>query len=114
MPEEPTGREAEVLAARRESLARLGNRRAFAVTLADVLDASDPTPSGAVRTAYRDLDADTQTEDVVTVAGRVVLKRDMGKLVFATLRDRDGDLQIVVNAASLAADDFALFQEVAR
>ena len=56
--------------------------------------------------------ADTMTDDVVTVAGRVVLKRDMGKLVFATLRDRDGDLQLVLNAADLPAEDFALFQEV--
>src|SRR5262249_13767278 len=73
---------------------------------------SEPTRSGAVRDAHPELAADTQTDDVVTVAGRVVLKRDMGKLVFATLRDPDGDLQIVVNAANLSADDFALFQEV--
>ena len=112
MPEQPTGREAEVLAARRESLERLGNARAFAITLADVLDVAEPTRSGAVRAAHPDLAADTQTDDLVTVAGRVVLKRDMGKLVFATLRDREGDLQIVVNAASLPADGFALFQEV--
>ena len=112
MPEEPTGTEAEVLAARRESLERLGNARAFAITLADVLGVAEPTRSGAVRAAHPDLVADSQTDDVVTVAGRVVLKRDMGKLVFATIRDREGDLQIVVNAASLPADDFALFQEV--
>lgn len=112
MPEEPTGREAEVLAARRESLERLGNANAFAITLADVLGVAEPTRSGAVRVAHPGLAADTQTDDVVTVAGRVVLKRDMGKLVFATLRDREGDLQIVVNLASLPADDFALFQEV--
>ena len=48
----------------------------------------------------------------MTVAGRVVLKRDMGKLVFATLRDRDGDLQLVVNKANLSDEDFALFEEV--
>jgi len=112
MPEEPTGREAEVLAARRESLGRLGNRRAFAITLADVLGVSDPTPSAAVRAAHPDLAVDTQTDDVVTVAGRVVLKRDMGKLVFATVRGREGDLQIVVNAANLPPEDFALFREV--
>src|SRR3954451_4981834 len=112
MPEEPTGREAEVLAARRESLERLGPRRAFAITLADVLDVDEPTRSSAVRAEHPDLAADTQTDDVVTVAGRVVLKRDMGKLVFATVRDRDGDLQIVVNAANLPPEDFALFREV--
>jgi lysyl-tRNA synthetase, class II len=112
MSEEPTGREAEVLAARRESLERLGNRRAFAMTLADVLGVEEPTPTGAIRAQHADLAADSQTEQVVTVAGRVVLKRDMGKLVFATLRDRDGDLQIVVNKANLSDEDFTLFQEV--
>src|SRR4029078_1011704 len=112
MAEEPTGREAEVLAARRESLERLGPRRAFAITLADVLDVAEPARSGAVRAEHPPLAADSQTDDVVTVAGRVVLKRDMGKLVFATLRDPGGDLQLVVNAANLPVDDFTLFQEV--
>jgi lysyl-tRNA synthetase class 2 len=41
-----------------------------------------------------------------------MLKRDMGKLVFATIRDRDGDLQIVLQGADLAPETFALFQEV--
>jgi lysyl-tRNA synthetase class 2 len=112
MSDEPTGREAEVLAARRESLQRLGYRRAFAMTLADVLGVEEPTPTGEIREQHADLAADSQTEQIVTVAGRVVLKRDMGKLVFATLRDRDGDLQIVVNKANLSDEDFALFQEV--
>jgi lysyl-tRNA synthetase class 2 len=112
MPEEPTGREAEVLAARRESLERLGTRRAFAMTLAEVLDVEEPTHSADIRATHEELAADTQTDDVVTVAGRVVLKRDMGKLVFATLRDRDGDLQIVVNKADLPDEDFVLFEEV--
>jgi lysyl-tRNA synthetase class 2 len=112
MPEEPTGREAEVLAARRESLERLGARRAFAMTLADVLGVDEPSHSADIRAANRDLAADTQTDDVVTVAGRVVLKRDMGKLVFATVRDRDGDLQLVVNAATMPLEEFALLREV--
>src|SRR6185312_3088365 len=101
MAEEPTGREAEVLAARRESLERLGNRRAFAMTLADVLGVDEPTGSREIRERHPDLEPDTRTDDDVTVAGRVILKRDMGKLVFATLRDRDGDIQIVLNAADL-------------
>ena len=112
MGEEPTGREAEVLAARRDSLERLGNRRAFAITLADALGVDEPTRSGEIRGRHADLGPDTRTDDVVTVAGRVVLKRDMGKLVFATLRDRDGDIQIVVNSAELRDADFELFREV--
>ena len=33
----------------------------------------------------------------VTVAGRIVLKRDMGKLSFLTLRDASGDLQVGID-----------------
>jgi lysyl-tRNA synthetase class 2 len=109
---EATGREAEVLAARRASLERLGNARAFAMTLADVLGVGEPVRSSTVRSTHGDLEADTLTDDLVTVAGRVVLKRDMGKIVFATLRDRDGDLQIVCSKSNLDGDDFALLQEV--
>jgi len=107
-----TGREAEVLAARRASLERLGRERAFAVTLADVLGVDTRSSSAEVRAAHASLGPDAHTDDVVTVAGRVVLKRDMGKLVFATLRDRTGDIQLVVNKADLDGGAFALFAEV--
>jgi lysyl-tRNA synthetase class 2 len=95
MPEEPQGREAEVLASRRASLERLGTRRAFAITLADVLGVDDPDPIDAIRGAHREVPPDHRTEHTRTIAGRVMLKRDMGKLVFATIRDRTGDLQVV-------------------
>ncbi len=101
-----------MLAARRASLDRLGRDRAFAITLADALGVDEPIASGVVRTEHGDLAADTVTDEVVTVAGRVVLKRDMGKLVFATLRDRDGDVQIVLQGNELDAEALALFQEV--
>ena len=38
---------------------------------------------------------------VVTAAGRVVLKRDMGKLTFITLRDESGDLQVALDKKRL-------------
>jgi lysyl-tRNA synthetase class 2 len=37
----------------------------------------------------------------VTVAGRIVLKRDMGKLSFLSLRDESGDLQIALDKKRL-------------
>jgi lysyl-tRNA synthetase class 2 len=37
----------------------------------------------------------------VTVAGRIVLKRDMGKLSFLTLRDETGDLQVALDKKRL-------------
>ena len=38
---------------------------------------------------------------VVKAAGRVVLKRDMGKLSFLTLRDESGDLQVALDKKRL-------------
>jgi lysyl-tRNA synthetase class 2 len=96
MPEEPTGREAEVLRARRESRERLGDR-AFAFTLEEALGVAEPDGIDEIRVTHRSLDADTILDDRRTVAGRVVLKRDLGRLVFLVVRDRSGDLQVVCN-----------------
>jgi lysyl-tRNA synthetase, class II len=106
------GREAEVLAARRASLERLGRDQAFALDLRSVLGVDEPTPTGRIRTEHQDLAPDTTTAERAVVAGRVVLKRDMGKLKFATIRDRDGDLQLVFAQSSIAEDRFALLDEV--
>lgn len=64
----------------------------------------DPYPVGyprthtlaAVRAQAGELPGDTATGTVVSVTGRVLLKRDTGKLSFATLRDGSGDLQVMV------------------
>src|SRR5687768_10171807 len=42
---------------------------------------------------------------VFTVAGRIVLKRDMGKLTFLTLRDETGDLQVGLQKNKLDEHD---------
>jgi lysyl-tRNA synthetase class 2 len=42
---------------------------------------------------------------IVGVAGRIVLKRDMGKLSFLTLRDESGDLQVGLDRKKLDAVD---------
>ena len=113
MPEsDATGREAEVLAARRASLERLGRDQAFALDLRSVLEVGEPTPTGRIRTEHADLAPDTTTAERVIVAGRVVLKRDMGKLKFTTIRDRDGDLQLVFAKAAIPEDRFTLLDEV--
>ena len=94
--EEASGREREVQRTRRESRERLGGR-AFALTLEQALGVSEPDPTSAIREEFGALEPDTLGEDRRTVAGRVVLKRDMGKLCFLVLRDRTGDLQLVLN-----------------
>ncbi len=104
-------REEDVLRARRESLERLGDS-AFAISLQDALGVDEPTPTQALRDRYGSLPPDRREEDVVTAAGRVVLKRDMGKLKFLTLRDGSGDIQLVCNQADLDEESFARLDEV--
>ena len=57
-----------------------------------------------VRAAHPDLPPDTRTADRVRVAGRLALLRDLGGLVFATLRDRTGTIQLFVDAAAADPD----------
>jgi lysyl-tRNA synthetase class 2 len=104
-------REEEVLQARRESLARLGDR-AFAISLREALGVDEPASTSSVRDEFLDLPPDHRADAQVTVAGRVVLKRDMGKLQFATLRDGRGDLQLVFDRASMDERSFGLLGEV--
>ena len=49
-----------------------------------------------VRAEAGELPPDTRTGRRASVAGRVILNRDGGKLCFATLRDGTGDLQIMI------------------
>ena len=58
-----------------------------------------------VREAYPDLEPDTQTGDIVGVAGRVVFARNSGKLCFATLQDGDGtQLQVMISFAQVGQE----------
>jgi lysyl-tRNA synthetase class 2 len=60
-----------------------------------------------VRSVWGHLEPGVETEDGVTVAGRIMLKRDSGKLVFATIRDRSGDVQLFISKAVVGDDAFA-------
>jgi lysyl-tRNA synthetase class 2 len=84
---------------RREKLARLQARgiEGYPVSVPRT------TTNAELRTAYPDLAADTATGQTVSVAGRVMLKRDGGKIRFATLRDGTGDIQILLMADRLGA-----------
>ncbi|MEN9823045.1 MAG: lysyl-tRNA synthetase [Actinomycetota bacterium] len=59
-----------------------------------------------LRSAHGDLEPGTETETAVAVAGRVMLLRDSGKLVFATMRDRDGEVQLFISKAVVGDEAF--------
>jgi lysyl-tRNA synthetase class 2 len=62
---------------------------------------------GEVRSTWGQLEAGTETENRVAIAGRVMLLREQGKLVFATVRDRDGEVQLFVSKAVVGDESFA-------
>src|SRR5207244_4154336 len=53
-------------------------------------------------------------DEVVRVAGRIVDRRDHGKLAFANLRDGTGSLQLFVDKSQLGDDAFARFLDEAE
>jgi len=107
----PGAREREVLRSRRGSRERLGDR-AFAMNLELAIGARGATTSAEIRERHGSMPPDRRDEARYTVAGRVVLRRSFGKLVFLVLRDRSGDLQIVGSEADLPPEDFALLEEI--
>jgi lysyl-tRNA synthetase, class II len=67
---------------------------------------------GEVRAEWGNLEPGTETDAEVAVAGRIMLKRDTGKLVFATIRDRSGDIQLFISKSVTGDDQFADVKEL--
>ncbi len=108
MSEEPTtsspqSEEPEQMRVRREKLERIKARGA------------DPYPVGYPRTAtiaevrekYQGLEPDTATGDTVSVAGRVLLSRTGGKLCFATIREGEAEIQLMVSQGRVGEGSLA-------
>ena len=88
--------------ARREKLADL---RAAGIDAFPVGFARTHTLAGVVE-GWKRLRAGEESADVVRVAGRIVLKRVMGKLAFWTLRHGDDELQAMLTVQALGAEHF--------
>jgi lysyl-tRNA synthetase class 2 len=94
-------------------LAKLDARRAGGV---------DPYPyrydrshtAAELRAKYGDLAPGAETDDRASVAGRLVLIRRQGKLTFATLRDRSGDIQLFVSRAVVGEEQHHAFDDLDR
>ena len=60
-----------------------------------------------IREEFGALEAGAETEAAVHVAGRVMLRRDHGGLVFLWLKDESGFLQVMASRAELGDEGFA-------
>jgi len=65
-----------------------------------------------LRAEHGHLEAGTETETQVQIAGRIVLMREQGKLVFATIRERGADVQLFVSKGVVGDERFAAFRQL--
>jgi lysyl-tRNA synthetase, class II len=64
----------------------------------------------AVRAAHPDLEPDTMTGERVGVTGRVIFSRNTGKLCFATLREGDAELQVMLSRDRVGEESLAAWK----
>ena len=63
-----------------------------------------------IQDAYSEIEEGSETGAQVTVAGRLMLKRDQGKIVFGTLQDSTGRVQLF--APEKTTPDFNKFTDL--
>ncbi len=78
----------------------------------------DPYPSEEFRVnAYsadiiKNFDPEKQNYQEVTLAGRLMMKRIMGKASFAEIQDKDGKIQLYVNRDEICGEDKTLYNQL--
>ena len=65
-----------------------------------------------LRAEFGGLEAGTETDQRVSVAGRMMRRREQGKLIFATLLDRSDEVQLFVSKAVVGDECFAAFDDL--
>jgi len=68
------------------------------------------TSLARVRAAHPDLEPDTMTAAQVGVTGRVIFSRNTGKLCFATLREGDTELQVMLSVDRVGPEALAAWK----
>lgn len=112
-PEDLESAPEERASIRRQRLDRVRELRAAGV---------DPYPHrfdrtsdiGPVRERFAGLAAGEETDTVVRLAGRLLLKREQGRLTFGQLRDGSGEIQLFVSAGVVGKESFAEFSTLDR
>ena len=69
---------------------------------------------GPVREEWSAIEAGTETGSIARLAGRLMLKREQGRLTFGQLRDHSGEIQLFVSAGVLGKESFAEFNNLDR
>ena len=68
--------------------------------------------SADIAEEFKDLPAEAESRKTVSLAGRLMTKRIMGKASFAHLRDDKGDIQIYVRRDELGDEAYAAFKKL--
>jgi lysyl-tRNA synthetase class 2 len=63
-----------------------------------------------IRSQYPELEAGTETGELVGVTGRVIFQRNTGKLCFAVLREGETELQVMLSLDRVGAESLAAWK----
>ncbi len=64
-----------------------------------------------IKEKYKKLKNDERSKDKAVVAGRVMTIRDLGKLIFVSLQDSQGTIQLIFQKEETRKEDFELFRK---
>ena len=67
--------------------------------------------SEEIKDKYKKLKDNGRSSDKVKIAGRVMTKRNLGKLIFSTVQDGKGKIQIILQKGTTGSSSFDLFKK---
>ena len=65
-----------------------------------------------IEAKYADLEAGEDTDDVVSIGGRIMAKRGQGKIAFVVVRDTTAEIQLFCRINEMCEEDWALLQDL--
>ena len=99
----------ELLQIRRDKLSKLQEegRDPFHITSYPV-----DTHAACIREKHASLEPEQESGDIVSIAGRMMSKRVMGKASFADLQDKSGSIQLYIRRDMVGEDAYADFKKM--